>query len=722
MVIPFLTIRQSIVRIAASSVLIGTLYPWSLFGRAQTGSEAAIDLLAEADQLADQSNWYGAGPLYEKAERLFHDAHDTRHELYARIGRLHRDAQSGSYKAVRVEVMKCLADPEVQSDAQLKIRVYALLGNIDLNLNTAAADDDWKQVVAIARASGDAKWENRANGQLGIIAGVNGNIGAAGAALFKSLSRADELGDVSSYVYFSTWLANGMSVHGMADRALTMTTRAIDSAKSKGFAETPIQLSIAKTRSLLMLAEPERSRRMQEAKVLLSATLAQAERDHVLGAQTDLLNMQGQLALEEGNFSAAEKSLTQAIAVAESASLPRVEADALLHLSQFYRNINQAAKADPAISRAIKLQQQTEEGYDLPAFIAEKAEVRAALGSLHEADALYERATTLVEGLLVNAPSSRVKSSMIGAKSEIYLGHFRLAWNRLHNGPEAFRIIETARGRALLDSIRYARQSGPTSESTSAEQEIAHLQSTLLHTRLTSSQTHRVLAQLDDTYDRLFPTEYTRGRNEMTMLKRSPVSVTDLQKQLKPDESFVEYVVDTKASYAMQVTTTGLTIHSLPGRAELSQMAKGFLADVKAKKDASAGARNLYKSLIAPVAGRHSERLILVTDGPLHLIPFGALVNNDGEYLASSLTVSSAPSATVYVTLRTAAARAAAPRPFLGVAYSPVSTGAGRDGSAPVESAPASRGCRISVVVVRRRSCSLGKRWSGPQVHLVQTA
>ena len=73
----------------------------------------------------------------------------------------------------------------------------------------------------------------------------------------------------------------------------------------------------------------------------------------------------------------------------------------------------------------------------------------------------FQRATYLVEGLLVNAPTSQVKSGMIGALSQIYLGHFRLAWNQMHNAPYAFSIIENARGRALLDSIRYARQSGP---------------------------------------------------------------------------------------------------------------------------------------------------------------------------------------------------------------------------------------------------------------------
>jgi hypothetical protein len=61
---------------------------------------------------------------------------------------------------------------------------------------------------------------------------------------------------------------------------------------------------------------------------------------------------------------------------------------------------------------------------------------------------LYEQASDLIEAMLINAPTSRVKSSMIASLGDIYVGHFRLAAFRLHDNPKAFRIIETARGRA----------------------------------------------------------------------------------------------------------------------------------------------------------------------------------------------------------------------------------------------------------------------------------
>jgi hypothetical protein len=56
------------------------------------------------------------------------------------------------------------------------------------------------------------------------------------------------------------------------------------------------------------------------------------------------------------------------------------------------------AKAVPAINRGIEVLRRVEEAYDFPMYVAEKAEVKAALGELASADALYDRATDLIDG------------------------------------------------------------------------------------------------------------------------------------------------------------------------------------------------------------------------------------------------------------------------------------------------------------------------------------
>jgi tetratricopeptide (TPR) repeat protein len=628
----------------------------------------ATTLLADADRLADQGNWSSARAIYATAEAEFRRAGDHRHELYARFGRLHGDAEAGSYETVRQFVVRDLSDPAVQEDSELKIRGLALLGTIDLNLDAAAALDDWTTVLAVAKSAGDRKWQNRAQGQLGLVAALNGNIGSAGIALYQAITQAAQLGDIAGQVHFATWLANGLAINGMADRAVDLLDRVTEFARKHGYEESPLQLSIAKVRAMLLLPDTQRRAAIPEAKNLLEKTLAAAESRGVRGAQTELLIQAGELASSERDYKTAETYFLKAADVAHQANLFRMESEALMQLSRVYRADNQASKAAGAIDAGIGIVHNNKEPYRLPVLIAEKAEVEAALGSLDEAMALYRKATDLIEGLLVNAQTSGVKTAMIGALSDIYVGHFRLAWHGLRNGPEAFRIIESARGRVLLDSIRYARQSGATFREVPAEREIVRLQKLLVQQPLSASQRGKVLEQLDAAYYRLSPVEYARSRPEMKMLRRPPVSPAAIQRQLSPGETLVEFVLDSRQSYALQLTRDRLTVRQLPGRAAIDRAVQEFLSVVKGKAPPGVAAEHLYSMLLSAVITPETSALIVVPDGSLHLLPFAALVNRDGESLNRQVAVVSAPSASTYVALRTAP-RSSANRPFLGIAY-----------------------------------------------------
>jgi len=653
----------------SQAMIIVSLSLWFSCLQAQTPSE----LLLQADHLADIGDWHLAGPLYTNAEAGFRRTGNASSELYAKFGRLHRTIEEGSYRVARAEVKIGLASPTAENNPLLRIRGLSLLGNIDLNLNTAAAREDWNEVLAIALKIGDTKWENRAKGELGLVAGVSGDIGAAGLALYAAITKAQQLGDAAACITFSTWLANGMAVNGMADRALKVIDGAIAFATKSGYVEVPLQLSIAKVRALMNTPEQQRAQSLAEANELVTIALAQAQRQGVLGAQTELLIEAGRIASTRGDLVSAERAFRQAVEVSQSAALPRQEGETCLRLSQFYRSMNKPLKASTSINQGIRALQRVEKGYDLPLFVAEKAEVEIEMGSLRAADASFERATDLVEGLLVNAPSSQVKSGMIAALSTIYLGHFRLVWNRLQNADRAFAIIENVRGRALLDSIRYARQSGSLSTSlTHGEAEIVRLQRSLMHDRLSNVQTKRVLDLLDVAYVQTNPVDYLRERQEMKLIRRRPVRVAALQSQLRLREKLVEYVLDDKGSYAIEISRDDFRIHPLAPRGAISKLARSFVTAVRNGDDPKVSSQELYRELLWPVLGQGVSSLIVVPDGPLHLIPFSALMNPKGTYTTGELTLSAAPSASIYYALRKQERTASAVKPFLGVASSPV--------------------------------------------------
>ena len=643
-----------------------------LFGAcAAVCAQTATDLLSQAQKLYDQGDRYRASPLFAKAEEQFRLVGDKRGELVAEFGRLHTDADHGKYKFVKAEIERDLATPIVQNAPELQIQALSLLGIMDLNIDTSAAGSDWKQVLEIATAIGDVKWQNRARGELGIVAGLEGKIGQAGMALFQAIATAQRIGDIGGAVNFTVWLANGMAVNGMADGALKQLDKATELAKQAGYQQLPFELSIARIRAMAQLPEPQRSQMRDQAEALFTTTLRLAETEKVFGAEIELLNQEGQLALASDNTSVAQGAFLKAASVAKMAELPGLDAEACLNLARVYLQMGQPQKAAASIKRGIADISGSEEAFDLPLFIGAQADTEAALGHTRAADVLYERASTLLEGLLVNAPSSQVKSSMVSAFSRIYVAHFRLAWEQLHDAPKAFQIIESARGRVLLDSIRYAQKSSATSGDSAPEIKIAKLQRTLIAGNLSAAQAKRVLDQLDSAYDQLGTSQFDRERKEVAILRHAPLMLTALMRLLGQHEIFVEYVLDRQASYAIEVSHLRMQVRQLPAGPQITTLTRSYLSALKAGKDARASAQKLYAILIPSAVTRGSDSLIVVPDGVLHLLPFAALQDERGVYLAQQATTSIAPSATVFAMLQREP-EIGTPKTFLGVAFSQV--------------------------------------------------
>ncbi len=243
----------------------------------------------------------------------------------------------------------------------------------------------------------------------------------------------------------------------------------------------------------------------------------------------------------------------------------------------------------------------------------------------------------------------------------------------MHDGPKAFHIIEIARGRVLLDSIRYTRQSPLVAKSSPAEIKIAQLQRTLIQERLTTARAKYVLNQLDKAYDQLGTSQVSQESQEVTILHRSPLALNALTRLLNPDQVFVEYVLDRSTSYAIEVSKSGMAVHKLPSGNQITKLVSSFLASSRAGQDGHNKAQTLYSTVLSPVLNRSWNSIIVVPDGHLHLLPFGALQDETGTYVVQRVTISVAPSATVLAALEREP-ETGAPRPFLGVALSPVNS------------------------------------------------
>ncbi len=107
----------------------------------------------------------------------------------------------------------------------------------------------------------------------------------------------------------------------------------------------------------------------------------------------------------------------------------------------------------------------------------------------------------------------------------------------------------------------------------------------------------------------------------------------------------------------------------LAGRSEIERTIREYLTRVTAKKPADVAAQRLYSEALRDcLQDLNEHRLIVIPDGKLNDVPFDALMDPSGRYVAESHVISVVPSAAVLYVLRHET-RAAAKYAFLGVGY-----------------------------------------------------
>jgi CHAT domain-containing protein len=172
-----------------------------------------------------------------------------------------------------------------------------------------------------------------------------------------------------------------------------------------------------------------------------------------------------------------------------------------------------------------------------------------------------------------------------------------------------------------------------------------------------------IVDQIGETEGRL-PSEFLEGRTAM-----DPVSLAQLQTDLGPQQVLVEYVLDDPRSYALSITRTAVNRYMLPPKQALEQEVRNYRSSVTQRKPDAALGRKLFQHLLGnmPAYQRNAE-VILVPDGELHLLPFGALMDGS-RYVIESHTLAVSPSGTVFHILKERErAVDASSHPYVGVA------------------------------------------------------
>jgi CHAT domain-containing protein len=143
-------------------------------------------------------------------------------------------------------------------------------------------------------------------------------------------------------------------------------------------------------------------------------------------------------------------------------------------------------------------------------------------------------------------------------------------------------------------------------------------------------------------------------------------SARTLQQALARNELVLEYVLTEPHSYCLVIGRDRITIAKLPSKAKIEALTEQFTQELRnGKAGASSTAKELRDAILLPIPGwQVAQRLVVVPDGRLHLLPFDALFDEPAD---KSRIVSMVPSANVFVLLRNRRAPATPKRALLGV-------------------------------------------------------
>jgi CHAT domain-containing protein len=588
---------------------------------------------------------------------MFEAAGDKRNALYARVGAIRAGADPAPIPELSYMLdQELAANPLLQSDKELRMFCLIVKGDFDGEIDTPAMRRDWTEVVSLARALGNTKWEYRAQGQLGFADFHDGDLPGAQRNVAQALIGATKIDDVGGEIFYLSATAYGLTKQAMNDQAIQYADRAIAIAAANPDSGYPIVAR--QTRLLAMVQAGQVGAAQEELKKLLGRPEAQASDDQL----SELNSTASQIARFQGDLPGAIAYLSEALRHAEiidnKNAIPQFQSE----LSDLYRLTGNLSQAEVLARRAAESAQAL--GYIpmIPKLLNVLAQIQISQKKYTEADETYDRAAAIQDVMIGNADSAFGKTALIKGAGDLYAKHFGLIAEHGGDPAKAFTVVEQARGRVMTDLLMSGNRTSPEAQAT--EKNIARL-------RLQLSKVHSD-KDIEKLRDQIFLAEQFRSVTpEVSILKtreHQVITVGQLQDNISVSEALLEYVVDDLDSYCLVITRTSMRIVKLPGKETLSSLVISYLGKLKDKERADDEGRHLYDLLLGGLPGlERVKQFIIVRDGQLHLVAFDALVEPSGRYVVESRTVVYAPSATSFFLLRTAVKRKSSAQGLLAV-------------------------------------------------------
>jgi CHAT domain-containing protein/tetratricopeptide (TPR) repeat protein len=606
------------------------------FVYAQDAAEDPDVLLKKALHLGDLYNWADAAPFFTEAEQLYRARGDSRNALYAHLGRLRSTMEQLSLPEVSEELgLELEKNPLLQSDNELRLFCLIVRGDIDGEIDAVPMRRDWEAALKIARALGDKKWENRASGELGFALFLEGDLAAARQKVAGALIGATMLQDTGAQIRYLAAIGHAFVQLGSYDDALGYFDKALKIAAANPDSGYPFLINEGRLQAFRSMGK------LDVAEELADEIIAQARARQKHVKETQALITAATVASARGEEAKAVEELQMAIELATKGHFVRLLADAQFYLADIYRKRGVLAKAEALATDAAESTQNSGDVYLLPVRLQALAQLQASQGKYRDASATYDRASDILDAMIGDVTSAHGKIGLITAMSAVYTDHFALVADHMNDTAKAFSVLEHARGRVTTELLMSGKPAD-SPEELEIEKQISRLNLDLA--RAKSAE------QVRQIRDKIFLAEQARwlasasGRLESRPWETIPLN--RVRQGLAANELLLEFVLAEPRSYCLAISRDFARIVPLAGRESIEKLVASYVKILKGKAASKTDGAQLYKILLESIPEvAYKERLIIVPDGRLHLLPFDALVDRKGRYLVFSHTITYATSA-----------------------------------------------------------------------------
>lgn len=632
-----------------------------------------------------------ATALYEQALAAWRRLGDVARqaEAHYRLGLVHarqraRREAIGSYEEAG-RLFARAGEPRMQASALHQIgRLCYALGEIE------TARERYEEALRLRRELGDARGEAFSYNNLGLTSVVLGELQEALTYYDEALKRWRQAGDREQE---GVTLQNRGKCYlylGRFQQALDDLERALEVREELGDRHdqavtlTGIGL-VHEARALYPApdarpaeATPEETREsLREALRFLERALAIDDADDPSN-RAATLSIMGRIFTRLGDDRQALEKFDQALAIFRQLGNRHRAAMVLHYVGVLQYSLDQYGQALVSLRQALPLLAATERQNAIDA-LATIARAERKLGHLEASREAIVQALDKNEALRIKPASRALRSSLFALRQDFYDFYVDLLieLDRRHPGAgydaRALEASERARARSQLEAliesgVDLTRGGDPELRRRAAalEGEIHDLELRRLRLLDEAERTDQLTALESELRSLLREYEQAQGRIRLAspsyaaLIRPSPLGVEEIRRRALGDDTLLlQYDLGEKRSYLWALTRQSISTFELPGRRAIEPLARRAyeLLTLSHRRESRLPTRQALAELsdillrpVAPMLGR--RRLLIVGEGALHYVPFGALPLAGDAPLLAGREVVYAPSASTLAELR----------------------------------------------------------------------